>query len=75
MSLKFFRIFRVEFEILSQMYISGLGSLLIHHFGHSLTYNFFYRIPQFNSQYMQEYYTIKSQEIPEGFGKKKKLEN
>ena len=47
-----------------------------HHSGHSLlTYNFLCRIPQINSQYMQEYYTIKFREIPEGLGKGKKSEN
>ena len=72
MSLKYFWVFRVEFEAMSQIYISGS---LIHHSGHSLTYNFLYRIPQINSQHMQEYCTIKFREIPEGLSKEKKSEN
>ena len=71
MSLNFFWVFRVDFEVMSQIYISGS---LIHHFGHSLTYNFIRKIPQISSQCMQEYYTIKFPEIPEGLGKGKKSE-
>jgi hypothetical protein len=51
MSLNLFWIFRVEFEVMSQMYISGS---LIHHFGHALTYNFLCRIPQINSKGVAE---------------------
>ena len=68
----FFWVFRVEFEAMSRMYISGS---LIHHFGHSLTYNFLCRILQIKSHCMQEYHTIKFREIPERLGEGKKSEN
>ena len=72
MSLNFFRAIRVEFEVMSQIYISGS---LIHNFGHSVTYKFCCRIPQIKSQCMQEYHTIKFREISERLGEEKKSEN
>ena len=72
MSLNFFWTFRVEFEVMSQIHVSGS---LTYHSGHSLTCNFFCGILRINSRYMQECYTAKFREISEGLGKGKILEN
>ena len=65
----FFWVFKVEFGVMSHWQIYTISGSLIHHFGHSLTYNFLCRIPQIKSQCMIEYYhAMKFREIPDSEG-------